>query len=198
MFDNTRKFSNLYGEEVTVTYQPLVHKEAMDVEINALGLVMGVVAGAFEHVRKLFEEIDYVPEDVPEQEKDETDGSPKTAQEKLVPLSSTVHVARAMDALYKAIPSDKLWWLGEKILRGCIIQGPAGNAKIDSLSKSNYFTDRLDEFALSIFWGLDVSFPRAFTKARELLSAFGVKRPGQTSQETSNTSSPERPQNSLR
>jgi hypothetical protein len=201
LLDNTRKFSNLNGEEVTVTYNPLSHRDAMEIEYNALGLVMGGVAGAFEHVVKLFDEIDYVPaapDGVPDNEEGEGAEDPKTDPEKLVPITSTVHVARAIDAVYRSIPFDKLWWIGEKVLKGCIIQGPAGNAKIDSLSKCDYFTDRLDEFVMSIFWGLDVSYPRAFTRARELLSALGVKRPGQTSQVTSSTSSTAPRQNSLR
>jgi hypothetical protein len=204
VFDNTRKFTNLDGDEISVTYQPLVHRDAMEIEYHALGLVMGGLSGAFEHIAALFEEIEEVPSDV----EDDVEEVPTTeepdveddVEEKTinVPISSTVHVARAIDAVYKSIPFERLYWLGEKILKGSLVQGVGTNVKIDHLSKCNYFTDRLDEFVLAVFWGLDVSFPRAFTKARELLSALGVKRPGQTSQETSNTSSKDPKRNSLR
>lgn len=200
MFDNTRKFTNLYGDEISVTYQPLIHRDAMEVEYHALGLVMGGLSGAFKHIAALFQEIDEATVtdrgevEESEESKDESEDDIKVE----VPISSTVHVARAIEAVYKSLPCDRLYWIGEKILKGAIIQGVETNVRIDNLYKVNYFTDRFDEFVLAIFWGLDVSFPRTFTKARELLSALGVKRPGKTSQETSSTSSKAPRQNSLR
>ena len=196
MFDNTRKFTNLDGDEVSVTYQPLTHRNAMEVEYHALGLVMGGLSGAFKHIAALFQEIDEatVTDRGEVEESEESEDDIKVE----VPISSTVHVARAIEAVYKSLPCDRLYWLGEKILKGAIVQGVETNVRIDNLYKVNYFTDRFDELVLAIFWGLDVSFPRTFTKARELLSALGVKRPGQISQETSSTSSKAPRQNSLR
>lgn len=170
MDTNQRKFLNQDGDDLAITYRPLVRRDAMEIEYNTLGTIMDALSGSFHHVLALFSEVAKTE-----------DGS--------VPIQSTLHVANAIASVHKSIPFEVLWGVAEKVLCGAVIEAPNRLGKIEELKDSDFFTDRIDEFVLAIFWGLDVSFPRAFSKARDLLSRLGEKKPGQTSAKESNVAS---------
>jgi hypothetical protein len=165
MVDNQRKFKNLAGEEVSVTYRPLIRQQAMEVEYTSLQAVITALGGAADIGALLFAE---------------TGG---------IGASEAVAFAKSGKVIFDALPFPTLWHLGETVLEGAIVQSPGGLEKIDKLPDSDYFTDRIDEFVLAIFWGLTVSFPNLFSRARALLdrARSAAKRPGKTSASSSAT-----------
>lgn len=169
--NNSRTFRNLDGDEITVSYCPLTRMKSIEIEYDSIGLIMGAMSSAAAH---LFKEVEKVSE-----------------------LQSYTNIAQAIDAVYKAIPFSKLREIGQEILRGCVIQGVSSGGQVDDLDDCDYFTDRLDEFVLAIFWGLDVSFPRTFTKAREFLARLGVNLPGEEVTTESSTSKKSSTQSAL-
>ena len=189
--ENQRKFRNLDGDEITVTYAVLSHKEAMEIEYESLGLITGAVSEAFGHLMGLFAELP-------------TSTFAKDGEEELniSDVRSTEYVAKAISAIHRSVGFDRLWDVAKSVLRSAVIETSDNRAaKIDDLERCNFFTDRMDELLLAVFWGLDVSFPRAFSKARSFLSRFkapgGTEEESQTLQKGSSGPSPERKRISL-
>lgn len=167
-----RKFKNLSGEEVAITYRPLVRREAMEVEHTALGVVVKALVEASEPMFELAEKFKGL---APEEENPEAEGVADNTVEHARLVSK---VAEAISRLHKVLPFDMLWALGEKIFAGAVIEGPEKLAKVVDLNECDYFTDRYEEYMLGLFWGLDVSYPRVFGKARKALAVFGAVLPG--------------------
>lgn len=161
--DNQRKFKNLSGEEITCTYIPLTMMEALEVQYKSLGTIAAALEAAGSPLAALFME-------------SKGEGADKD-------MEALKLISGAIAAIYKAIPWEVLKDVASKVLRGCIIEGPQKSAKITSLEESDYFTDRMDDFMLCLFWGLDVSYPRVFTAAQVHLNAFKGQNLGQTSQQ---------------
>lgn len=164
-----RTFKNLDGVEVSYTYRVLTRRDALEIEYNALGSLSEALSGAAPAFLGLLAE---------------SDGSP---------LGVVAPIAQAIASIHKAVPFETLWRVASKVLEGAVILGPQGSAKIDRLDDSDYFNDKLDELVLATFWGLDVSFPRLFSKARNLLNRFvaPVAIPGETTSKGSNGASTE-------
>lgn len=173
MNDYHRVFANLSGEKVSCTYIPLTRRDALEIEYTALGTIAAALSNASGHMLALFQQ--------------SRGGGILTGAE---------HIAKALAAVHSAIPFDVLDCVAKKILRGAVIQRPDKSAIIDDLHETDYFDDRLDELLLATFWGLDVSYPRAFTKARTLLAALSEKAPGGTTSKESSTVSKETKPNS--
>ena len=157
---NQRRFKAPGGEEIAITYRPLSYRDALEIEYMAIGTIASAFNGALVPLFK---------------------DSKKLSEDQIF-----VAITEAGKSVFAAVPFSTLWTLGERLLAGCVIEGPGVIAKVEKLDDCDYFTDRIDEFALAIFWGLDVSFPRLFTLARATLARFAATRPGETSSTGSN------------
>ena len=177
MMDVHRVFANLDGENISCTYIPLTRREAWEVEYNTLGTIAAALCNAAPYIMALFQQ---------------------SAKGVSKDIENTSHIARAVHAVHSAVPFPVLYDVAKKILRGAVIDRDGFTAVIEELDESNYFDDRLDELLLATFWGLDVSFPRAFTKARAFLDVLKgeEKDPGTNTLTGSNTQSAESKPNS--
>jgi len=160
-----REFANLSGEKVSCTYVALTRRESMYVEYNVLGLMTTALANASAHVMALFNE-------------SKND------------VENAAVMARAIASVYQAIPFEVFDDISRRILRGAILQRPDRSETIDDLHDTDFFDDRLDELLLATFYGLEVSFPRAFTRALALLKDLNERKgQGETTSKTSNGAS---------
>lgn len=170
-----RIFANMYGEKIECTYVPLTKGESWEIEYTTLGTISAALSNASVHLLELFK---------------------SSAGIKNADVVGALGVSRAISAIYQSVPFDVLMKVASKILRGAIIQRPDRSVEIDNLADTDFFDDHLDELMLATFWGLDVSYPRAFTKARGFLVALFERAPGKTTSKESSTQSTGEPQSS--
>lgn len=165
-----RTFTNAVGEQIKITYIPLTKLDALEVEYTAIGVVMSSLEGTLAMMTS-------------ESKGADTDWAT---------------ISKAVRSLRDSLPFATLRFLGEKLLRGAVVEARGQMHRCETLAGCNYFDDRFDEFVLAIFWGLDVSFPRLFSLARATLARIAAAaRPGAAAEETLNdVSTTEQPSSS--
>ena len=65
----------------------------------------------------------------------------------------------------KTFDFDTLWSLAEKLLRGVMIDG----SEIGDLEETSYFEEQPEELYIAVWHGIQVNYPKVFSKIRERL-----------------------------
>lgn len=168
MGDYSRKIKGIDGVERTYTFKPLDVETAIDLEDELWRAVAGFVGNAGPEAAAVF-----------------GDASDQDALK--VGMSALSGVP---EAVFKALPKDRLKRLSRKLLAECQINAP--NGVLLTLTDGwadEYMVGRWPERIDALVEAIDVSFPGYFSKAQAYLKDFAKRRLSRIFSKAKNTAS---------